>query len=132
MPPKGTKTNYRRKCLKIRDPEGCWICDEDGFVEVHHVDGNRDNNHIRNLVPLCRTCHGEVHSGESDHTPLVERLNYDGHVCLLCDANYPANDHVTHLAREHPDVIWWQWAKDDRGMTRSGLEEFIQERQRDD
>ena len=29
-------------------------------IEIHHVDGNRSNNEIDNLIPLCFDCHGEL------------------------------------------------------------------------
>ena len=32
-------------------------------IEIHHIDGNRTNNEIDNLVPLCFDCHGELSRG---------------------------------------------------------------------
>jgi hypothetical protein len=35
---------------------------EDKIVDVHHLDENRDNNDIYNLIPLCPTHHRYWHS----------------------------------------------------------------------
>src|SRR3989344_3474193 len=32
-------------------------------LDVHHIDKNRNNNHINNLFVLCRGCHNRVHNG---------------------------------------------------------------------
>ncbi len=29
-------------------------------IEIHHIDGNHDNNEIDNLCPVCFDCHGEL------------------------------------------------------------------------
>ena len=61
----GTTTkNYRDKAL---NHYGC-RCSKCGFtnvaaLEVHHIDRNRDNNDISNLVVLCANCHRIEHRG---------------------------------------------------------------------
>lgn len=50
---------YRRNAFSVY-PHRCKICgwDKDERVlEVHHIDENRNNNDISNLVILCPTCH---------------------------------------------------------------------------
>lgn len=49
---------YRRKCLRLWEPR-CVIkdCLSLGAIDVHHIDGNRENIAPNNLVPVCRTCH---------------------------------------------------------------------------
>jgi 5-methylcytosine-specific restriction endonuclease McrA len=32
-----------------------------GELQIHHKDGNPNNNHIDNLVVLCKGCHAERH-----------------------------------------------------------------------
>jgi len=56
-----TGQNYRQVCFSRREHK-CIICDENLVLEVHHIDNNRDNNHIDNLVPLCPTHHRYLHS----------------------------------------------------------------------
>lgn len=50
--------NYRKIAFESYDP----VCAHCGFgiqsvLEVAHIDGNRNNNDIRNLVILCPNCH---------------------------------------------------------------------------
>lgn len=50
--------NYRKLAFEHYDP----VCAHCGFgiqsvLEVAHIDGNRNNNGIRNLVILCPNCH---------------------------------------------------------------------------
>lgn len=58
---KEESTQYRNKCFEFHKKE-CIICKEDKIVEVHHLDENRENNKIDNLVPLCPTHHKYLHS----------------------------------------------------------------------
>jgi hypothetical protein len=51
----------------VDDLEGrdeCLVCGSDGYVEVHHIDGDWLNNHPMNLAPLCRACHHDPHRTE--------------------------------------------------------------------
>jgi len=54
---------YREKCLREKG-EQCVECDATEQIEVHHIDGDRTNNRLSNLVPLCHDCHMKVHNGE--------------------------------------------------------------------
>lgn len=47
-------------------PHKCCICGEEKIVEIHHYDGNHNNNDIINLVPLCPTHHQYIHSRYKD------------------------------------------------------------------
>lgn len=40
----------------------CCVCGEENIVQVHHHDGDRNNNELSNLIPLCPTHHQYVHS----------------------------------------------------------------------
>lgn len=53
----------------------CVICG--GQAEaIHHVDGDRDNNTAKNLVPVCTSCHNQVHYGSTEQTlPWFAKLN---------------------------------------------------------
>lgn len=61
---------YRQKALDMKG-EYCHICGSCEDIEVHHINGERedrplskkDNNHVRNLLPVCVACHKEIHSG---------------------------------------------------------------------
>lgn len=58
--------SYRTRCLD-RKPRVCAVCGEDSTVEVHHVDGNRANNSIQNLLAVCSDCHTSIHSGDPEY-----------------------------------------------------------------
>lgn len=54
--------DYRRNAFNAY-PHKCKICgwDEDERVlEVHHIDENRKNNNLSNLIILCPTCHKKL------------------------------------------------------------------------
>jgi len=63
---------YREKCLNKKG-EYCHVCESTNDIRVHHIDGDRENNEIANLIPLCRTCHAKVHT-KTDQTPEIDRL----------------------------------------------------------
>ena len=57
---------YKKLCLTFNN----MICNNcfskrlftDNFhIEIHHIDGNKKNNRIENLIPLCANCHKEDH-----------------------------------------------------------------------
>lgn len=58
-------TNYRLKAFDNYEHK-CYICnwDEDErILEVHHIDENRQNNSLDNLIILCPTCHRKITLG---------------------------------------------------------------------
>lgn len=46
--------NFEHKCCV------CGYNEEIGILEVHHKDGNRENNDISNLCILCPNCHRKI------------------------------------------------------------------------
>lgn len=57
----GAKVNFRKACRNKLDFTKCSFC---GFVPIHkcqldidHIDGDRNNNHIDNFQILCANCH---------------------------------------------------------------------------
>ena len=53
----------RRRFWASRLPKECYCCGrEDGPKDLHHrTYKNLGNEHLRDLVPLCRECHDRVH-----------------------------------------------------------------------
>jgi len=49
-----------RKIVLERNNYMCSGCGY-GYLEVHHIDWNRTNNNLDNLITLCRKCHREIH-----------------------------------------------------------------------
>jgi len=57
-------TCYRERAL-LQYGEQCENCgfDDVRSIDVHHIDENRDNNDIDNLIVLCCNCHALVSRG---------------------------------------------------------------------
>ena len=55
---------YRKKFLKSNIPVICNLCNEKDkrILQVHHIDGDRQNNKIDNLVWVCLNCHHLIHN----------------------------------------------------------------------
>lgn len=62
---KGIFTNLREaKKELLKKHAGCQHCNYSKYLEIlelHHVDRNRRNNHVSNLILLCPTCHTLEH-----------------------------------------------------------------------
>ena len=57
-----------RRRLKQRG-KSCQICgwNEPEILEIHHIDGNRQNNADENLLMVCPNCHVRLSKGLIDH-----------------------------------------------------------------
>ena len=56
----------------------CENCGTNKDLQIHHIDKNRNNNQLSNLVLLCRSCHSKEHRGvNSDwhHNMYNKKLN---------------------------------------------------------
>ncbi|MCK5061786.1 hypothetical protein KAR28_04495 [Candidatus Parcubacteria bacterium] len=51
------------KSVKKRDNFKCQLCDEKNKEKliIHHIDECPSNNHIMNLVTVCKSCHRGIH-----------------------------------------------------------------------
>ena len=58
------KQDYRERCINKKG-EKCEICGNGEKIEVHHIDGDRYNNVIENLIPVCHECHNKIHTRSS-------------------------------------------------------------------
>ena len=59
----------KREAIRERDGRVCQICGVhesqlDRRLDVHHIDGDKQNNDDHNLISLCRECHGKAEKGE--------------------------------------------------------------------
>lgn len=61
-PRTGTSRTITHLYARLLLPSGsCEICGSNKNVDVHHKDGNPQNNNIENLQRLCRSCHIRAH-----------------------------------------------------------------------
>jgi hypothetical protein len=53
-----------RREVRIESGIACIVCKTRVSLEIHHIDGNRNNNDPENLANLCSNCHGMAGKGE--------------------------------------------------------------------
>lgn len=73
-------TSYRSRCLSEKGEE-CALCGATENIVAHHISGNRADNRIENLLPVCRSCHGAIHDNTEPKgriKELQEQLIYEG------------------------------------------------------
>lgn len=56
------KWKINREIVLERDKYKCVICSNKKKIHVHHVDKDRLNNEIYNLLTLCAKCHMKIHA----------------------------------------------------------------------
>ena len=54
-------TNTLKRAIRERDHYICKICNNEGN-QVHHIDYNKKNCNLNNLITLCRKCHAQTNS----------------------------------------------------------------------
>jgi len=71
------KRNFggHRNAVFERDGNACVVCGATSKLIVHHVNGNKVNNSMENLVVVCRRCHLDIHRlGGNDTRTLASKL----------------------------------------------------------
>ena len=61
-PSQGHQSHYRSIAFNAY-PHCCAVCgwnEDDDVLDVHHIDENRKNNDVKNLIILCPTCHKKL------------------------------------------------------------------------
>lgn len=54
-------TNTLKKAIREKYKYICQICNEYAWI-VHHIDYNKDNCSVDNLIIVCRSCHAKTNS----------------------------------------------------------------------
>ena len=69
-----TYSNAHTTARKINEHflkfDKCQNCNSEENLDIHHIDGDWQNNKIDNLTCLCRSCH------MYEHSKMKERLSY--------------------------------------------------------
>ena len=73
------KTTYRDLAFRAY-PHECEICgwnEDEDVLEVHHIDSNRANSNLDNLIILCPTCHTKLTIGkyylDREHKKIIKK-----------------------------------------------------------
>lgn len=76
----GGKHSYRKRVIRSNKERVCKICEENDkrILVVHHIDWNRENNKLSNLVWLCCNCHKLVHNHKKEKKKLDQILDKQG------------------------------------------------------
>ena len=62
--PNHYELKVKRKAILEYYGHKCYLCNNEA-TQVHHIDENRGNHNVYNLVPLCHKCHRMVHKKEN-------------------------------------------------------------------
>lgn len=61
-------SNELKAFIKDRDNYICQICSRDVYRSrhghIHHINGNKADNNLDNLILLCSSCHSKIHAGD--------------------------------------------------------------------
>jgi len=84
-------TDKKKQQVRKRDAEQCALCLSNDSLHVHHIDGDRTNNDMENLVTLCERCHNRIHSIQNHHSnrtvaDFVSELVEEGNSKEIVDA----------------------------------------------
>jgi len=58
----GIEFRHARLNALKRDNHQCRCCATSEDLVVHHIDKNKQNNELENLITFCRSCHNKFHS----------------------------------------------------------------------
>ncbi|EKN6318676.1 HNH endonuclease [Yersinia enterocolitica] len=78
-----------RRSVEVESGHCCSIkgCNEHTYLEIHHIDENRNNNKQENLIVLCDKHHKMAHANVIDRKALKQykALLVDSHVTLIAE-----------------------------------------------
>jgi len=129
--PRPTIPAELHRAVKVESGHTCAIkgCTEHTYLEIHHIDENRENNTLENLVLLCDKHHKMAHANVIDRKSLREykKLLSDNHDSQIVDKIeelkkliqgqkssqpisepteiQPADEHVKRLAPSRSEIL---------------------------
>jgi hypothetical protein len=71
----GGLSSYKILLKRTKSKQVCNLCGKDNLkmLCVHHLDRNRKNNNMQNLIWLCRNCHFLVHHYKKEENRLFKK-----------------------------------------------------------
>ncbi len=76
-----------RRAVEVESGHACAVarCVEHTYLEIHHINANREDNRVENLVLLCDKHHKMAHAGVIDRKALCEykRLLHEAYTSVL-------------------------------------------------
>ena len=67
-------TTARKINELILHKEVCELCGSDTNLDIHHIDGNWQNNNLDNLMCLCRSCHTKYERNKNKNELRIRKL----------------------------------------------------------
>ncbi|NLV18380.1 MAG: hypothetical protein GXY51_02695 [Bacteroidetes bacterium] len=66
--------DFKRARIEVlkRTKGKCEICGEPAMI-VHHIDGNKNNHELNNLLAVCRKCHEPLHNTDGEENTIKGR-----------------------------------------------------------
>lgn len=73
---KGGEFSYKNSLIRNKIPKICKLCriEDSRVLAIHHIDRNRKNNKLKNLVWLCYNCHHLIHRDIKENKKFMETL----------------------------------------------------------
>jgi len=105
------KQTHREVCFREYDQE-CQVCGAGGDLDVHHRDGNRVNNDAENLIPLCHSCHINIHAGNRDSelmSELIDELRVNTTPDIDTDKFESVPQKASVVAKETADACYYYY-----------------------
>lgn len=91
--------------LKEKKCECCGLTEWQGKeipLELHHINGNHNDNRIENLQLLCPNCHAQTDNFcKANGVKLPKKRNLKKYICKYCGKEFEAPIKQTFCCREH-------------------------------
>lgn len=118
---------YYIKCIREKG-RACTICDSEVNVVVHHVNGEREDCCLDNLVPVCSKCHMRIHRGYEGYEQWTEQLPKSAKIMSAPGPIIFSNRYARSQLVEHGEVITFRgdrtvgetWWTDEYGTCKNG------------
>jgi uncharacterized protein YlaI len=52
----------------------CYNCDKIDILHLHHIDEDKDNNKLNNIILLCKECHNNIHTKKKERKKIMENV----------------------------------------------------------